>query len=1779
MAPQNREERRQMRQRGAASRTVNAVDFGISFGNTARRSRTRTRTPTPSVRAGSKTPASTKGRKTPATATAARGRRNRSVSGSLQRSDLQRTPALREVDAGEVGNRTGKRKIEDHVGVGEGKGKRRKTAYLGSVDEGEVGLDHEEQSKADGAVDLGTEKENIEPAAIMADEGQIQEEQRAPQKSARKPKKRKSIGQRRKKRRSSGETSNDSVLPETTSETSHTSAQADIARTEAPETAESPEATTVRSEETDNRQKPPAENDGDEWEDDGTNEETIEYPDAHEHDEPVASSTQKRRRKKRRSIGQQRKKRRSLEVQSSTSAPSNREGSTPQLAQNHGEAERAESFLAPSSPATAPIIAARAEDSDESEWEPPEEEEDYTELLENEETLRGNPTLVDGPVSADTSSGPRKPKRGQKEFRRPQKSKSQRPHGAASTKPSSKRGNKDSYGIPILVHRHTNLSALPTIAEESSRNAPADAEESPQGNHTDPLHDSFTTRQNPNAVDVLAQICRETIETVIEDLPSTYSSVQNLSNATIRHQRAGIESFGEKLEDRLFQMSQLLDQKTNLERRAKASKRQRAEVQARWFAIKKRREEVALEIDKVRRQNWQMEAEVEERRALGWAAGRVEGSLDRGVEDEGGGLEFKVKEALDQPCTKDDTLNQKAFKSLDMEIFIQNVPERTTENVFSDFLEPILKRLSIIDFHCQKQKGKGKKFAFLTLLNRQDGERFLSYYGPIVNSHGRSHIPPGHQKLVFQGIPLRCSVSKKPPDPFALRSLAKEAKDRRRENESTSRPGNTSSNEQPNNFNVSRVSCGTWEYLRQELVFVEHLYWDLHGSLRFGAKFAVIDLDGGLRMDMLYGSVHAITSEPSLITIGVREPPRFFKSSQVDAYADLQPVDGMMAALTVVSAQSQRRSRVSGFNPLHERISGGCLVYRIQLSNTTITKQQNALRQIRGIPAPVRRRSLLENPKETYDIYMNRLGEVFSLQYINLPFAVKFQAQRLAQNTFLCPRTVLALLPEIEDVYNRSGLHICAATIRKASLQIPYRGPEIDSELFELSGLKALLREVEKRLEDTDFSTDNWDETENTSPIHRVLVTPTGTYLSGPEPVSKNRVLRKYPENCDDFIRVEFHDEDGAQVLYHPDVSNDNVFDKRFRGVLDNGLNICAKGMIALDSRLQGDQLLLRDSMVKFPGSNSTDIEICDGSYKPLPLYLNQPLIKILEDMGVGDEFFFHHQNKAVTRLRSATQDSVKASKFLKAKSVVTPIHISWFFKHIHELGLSFRQDKFLCDVLEVAILAELRALKYKARIPVEEGYTLFGIMDETGTLKEGQIFCIVEKDGKPLVIVQNKVLITRSPSMHPGDVQTADAVSVPADSPLMDLRNCVCFSQKGSRDLPSMLSGGDLDGDLYQIILDPGARPQHVFPPAEYASPEPINLGRPIKTEDMTNFFVTFMATDQLGRIATQHKVLADQSDAGTKDSTCLKLAEMHSTAVDYSKSGVPIDVKKIPKSSHCRPDFMAPGPQVIIEGKRPISYDSKPSSTAKLEDDMPSFRYYESDKILGKLFRAIDEQDIFRGLQAYSQVHLADLKRNIIDHASGRQNGQLLTALWKHAQTSCQGFQWTHHLDRARGIREEYEECLLTIAAEYSTNPAYPLTELEVFTGSILGKNGGQTKQQRELSISMKERFTSDLNYIVGCMTKEVEEEEEALERSLACFQVGMEERSKGSRRRRWGTGGRTGRYEDEEELVSFVYVAAAICMREVERFVGVPVGVNGKEEERHRRGLREIYGTGKK
>lgn len=218
--------------------------------------------------------------------------------------------------------------------------------------------------------------------------------------------------------------------------------------------------------------------------------------------------------------------------------------------------------------------------------------------------------------------------------------------------------------------------------------------------------------------------------------------------------------------------------------------------------------------------------------------------------------------------------------------------------------------------------------------------------------------------------------------------------------------------------------------------------------------------------------------------------------------------------------------------------------------------------------------------------------------------------------------------------------------------------------------------------------------------------------------------------------------------------------------------------------------------MNKFLSNDRQNLEICDVANKPIPLVLNRQMIKILEDMRVPELWFIKAQNRELDSLRKITAITNNTVTFLRRQKIAEQMKFYRFIRRLHQLRLDYKKDAFLCSVVEAVVLREVRLLKHKSRIPIEKGVTLFGVMDEFGYLDDEEVFITFDQQQGVRYPgpCEGLVIITRSPALHPGDIQIRKAVIPPPEHPLRSLSNCIVFSQKGDRDLPSQLSGGDLE-------------------------------------------------------------------------------------------------------------------------------------------------------------------------------------------------------------------------------------------------------------------------------------------------------------------------------------------------------------------------------------------------
>ncbi|KAM0496418.1 hypothetical protein D7B24_003016 [Verticillium nonalfalfae] len=268
---------------------------------------------------------------------------------------------------------------------------------------------------------------------------------------------------------------------------------------------------------------------------------------------------------------------------------------------------------------------------------------------------------------------------------------------------------------------------------------------------------------------------------------------------------------------------------------------------------------------------------------------------------------------------------------------------------------------------------------------------------------------------------------------------------------------------------------------------------------------------------------------------------------------------------------------------------------------------------------------------------------------------------------------------------------------------------------------------------------------------------------------------------------------------------------------------------------------------------------ICGAASRPLRMVLNRQMTKILEDRGVRDEWFFSQQKRELERLHAVTAGAWNTGAFLQLQGIGSAFYLSTFINPLDKYGINYRRNDFLRCTVEAVVFQELRLLKHKARIPMPQGVTFFGIMDESGFLSEGEVSVCYDScynGSLPIDSTLNdgNIPVIRSPALYPGNVPSVRMRTPPVGYPLRDLRNCIVFSQHGDQDLPSQLSGGDPDSDLYNIIWDRQARPKRFLAPADYPRITPTELNRQVTRDSKAGFFVDSIKSDVLGTITTEH-------------------------------------------------------------------------------------------------------------------------------------------------------------------------------------------------------------------------------------------------------------------------------------------------------------------------------------
>lgn len=329
-----------------------------------------------------------------------------------------------------------------------------------------------------------------------------------------------------------------------------------------------------------------------------------------------------------------------------------------------------------------------------------------------------------------------------------------------------------------------------------------------------------------------------------------------------------------------------------------------------------------------------------------------------------------------------------------------------------------------------------KGWAKLVFLNAEDGQRFLSLHGQTKNFAGRFVPCPGSTNLMFKGNPLYCSLSER-MDKFALQSLEMDKKARAEHKLTLAKSDVSLSGKDYRTLPCTSISCGLWDYRESELGFKPYLTLTESATITFNAKFIAFKMQTGQRLDISYYGIEAVAWEGlpvPAITFTLREAPRFFQSP--DPMTSTLPNDfaSMLESIfggdDLPDNKGPNRERLPGLNGDHQKIAGSCLVYRLLLTNSReLDHRIRALGQTRGMPPIIRRHIKVRQLKESYTAQFRRLRQLLSPTATDLPFPITFQLQKLAQNGYLPPSKVIALLPEVENMSLRSDRRVCVNTI------------------------------------------------------------------------------------------------------------------------------------------------------------------------------------------------------------------------------------------------------------------------------------------------------------------------------------------------------------------------------------------------------------------------------------------------------------------------------------------------------------------------------------------------------------------------------------------------------------------------------------------------------------------------------------------------------------------------------------------------------------------------------
>ena len=142
---------------------------------------------------------------------------------------------------------------------------------------------------------------------------------------------------------------------------------------------------------------------------------------------------------------------------------------------------------------------------------------------------------------------------------------------------------------------------------------------------------AFPKKKSPNAIDVLAQICREMIGKTITTVKGGFKDETNVARKNeLKRKRELFERYGDELDGRLFQMTTALDHNHALGVKLKHAAKKKASLRDELLEMRRQRQELELQMDEMRAGNEEAAKAANEEHELNNLLHDIELAVERG---------------------------------------------------------------------------------------------------------------------------------------------------------------------------------------------------------------------------------------------------------------------------------------------------------------------------------------------------------------------------------------------------------------------------------------------------------------------------------------------------------------------------------------------------------------------------------------------------------------------------------------------------------------------------------------------------------------------------------------------------------------------------------------------------------------------------------------------------------------------------------------------------------------------------------------------------------------------------------------------------------------------------------------------------------------------------------------------------------------------------------------------------------------------------------------------